>query len=875
MYDRDIVIPQVSAYEEPTGANGYQALLRGMSRTDIAELTTCLETHLNGRSALYQGPSLGSYEEIFFDLVGYAPGMNTCPADILAVVEAEAQPDPAAAPGRIDPAARALLERARAKSWQTITVPATRHCPAFRVVFDGQGRFAYERLVSTGLKERVICDGQTFWHLYPELAVGARRPVSRFHRAEFARLVPWALPPIEDLARGAHIKLVGERTVAIMPRAGSAHKAPAVYLVYLVFSEDGRLAERRVVQAASGKIIYRETYGPDGVVKRWTAEKGQVETSFNLILQDAPAPDLKPNLTQLVVVPMPLRTRDYLRRSGGAGSEGSYKAMTADAAVALMATEILLQNGAAAMQIFVERFVAKRDRRLGLYTLLATARESIRQSRMSAGRPWQKGLAQSPDGQSTGILPDYLTTDKLLAIRGPGDGFVQRLGACRNLCLWWGQIPLKMGTEEEMVRDAETVRTLAYFRQDNSPLWRWTLLTAVRFKDRGLGRGLMRQLADVYQDLDRCLAVAYASRYESARLLARAGKADAARNEFRDLFAGTARKGDLPRFDGRFYLTLKSGGKGKANWQALFEEAADHLLASGRRRAVVCLAWQCHEVGARALADRLVARALDGSSGAERKAVSLVVLQYLGYTRQYARAEALLHRLLEDADLAREPWLWRLGSVLAGKCGSAARSLQCLEKALDLEFQAPPERQMLLMVRRDYEDLLSRYGQLATACTMLEQKVPADLLARVVQAADRWRALDPNNPLPSQEAGELLLKIGARELAWDYLTALVSEQPDQAAGWIIVGDTLKRAGELDRADEAYAQGSRAEPGNPQPLLSRATLLRRMARLDQSRRLLRQIVEGQWSVAHEGIQDQARVMLEQEDMLQTPGMPVDE
>ena len=36
--------------------------------------------------------------------------------------------------------------------------------------------------------------GQTLLHLYPDLGIGARRTVSRFHRADFARLVPWALP---------------------------------------------------------------------------------------------------------------------------------------------------------------------------------------------------------------------------------------------------------------------------------------------------------------------------------------------------------------------------------------------------------------------------------------------------------------------------------------------------------------------------------------------------------------------------------------------------------------------------------------------------------------------------------------------------------
>ena len=88
------------------------------------------------------------------------------------------------------------------------------------VAFDGTGRYRYERTTSAGLREQVVCDGTSLWHLYPELGIGARRTLSRFHRRDFARLVPWALPPAEDLAHGADLVSVDERTVAIVPWRG-------------------------------------------------------------------------------------------------------------------------------------------------------------------------------------------------------------------------------------------------------------------------------------------------------------------------------------------------------------------------------------------------------------------------------------------------------------------------------------------------------------------------------------------------------------------------------------------------------------------------------------------------------------------------------
>src|SRR5207249_5351739 len=112
---------------------------------------------------------------------------------------------------------RQLFAQARVPGWQALTFPAQEGQAAFTILFDGDARYAYERVLPLGLKERVVCDGKTLQHLYPELAVGARRTVSRFHRSDFWEAVPWAVPPVEDRARGADLKVVGDRTVAVVP----------------------------------------------------------------------------------------------------------------------------------------------------------------------------------------------------------------------------------------------------------------------------------------------------------------------------------------------------------------------------------------------------------------------------------------------------------------------------------------------------------------------------------------------------------------------------------------------------------------------------------------------------------------------------------
>src|SRR5262249_25550904 len=114
-------------------------------------------------SLLYRRPFFNDDDRLFFDLVSYAPGMNTSGADVLAVLEAEAPPDAASSPGRIEPAARELIDKARAAGWQTLTLTVPHGDKPTEVVihFDGSGRYAYDRTLPLGLREQVVCDGKT------------------------------------------------------------------------------------------------------------------------------------------------------------------------------------------------------------------------------------------------------------------------------------------------------------------------------------------------------------------------------------------------------------------------------------------------------------------------------------------------------------------------------------------------------------------------------------------------------------------------------------------------------------------------------------------------------------------------------------------
>src|SRR5262249_56346867 len=121
--------------------------------------------------------------------------------------------------------------------------------------------------------------------------------------------------------------------------------------------------------------------------------------------------------------------------------------------------------------------------------------------------------------------------------------------------------------------------------------------------------------------------------------------------------------------------------------------------------------------------------------------------------------------------LAHQEWgqraaLWRLAGKLAGRRDRTARALECLEKALELEYAQLPEVIDLQAVRRDYGALLGHYQSLADAMVTLKVRPPADFLARAVRAADRWRALGRGGGGARQAGGRIRRGPGGARPGW-------------------------------------------------------------------------------------------------------------
>jgi hypothetical protein len=853
-------------------------------------VTDLMNPDLEGQSLLYRRPTFSKNSRVFRDLTTHAPAMNTTRSDILAVLEAEARPEAHTVPGRIDPAARQLIDRARAAGWQKVTIPQSEGAAKdFTVTHDGGGRFVYDRLLPTGLREQVVCDGRTLLHFYPELGIGARRRFSRFHQVELARLVPWALPRAEHLARGADLRCAGKRTVVIVPRTdnpvlGHDGKRLVGTEVQLLFAEEGRLTERRLVRVPSGKVLYWERYAADGTVRLLDGDFKELHVQRRAMAA-AGKPNLHPPLKHLVVLPLPLRTQDQVFQTRPGVEKTEEEMLEEGDALALLAVHFATGESSAADQLFRHRFRARGDRRLGFYTLLAAAgvpvgrivpADQFSVLHMQPGiipapgpgfpLPALSLLALNHKGHSVSILEThprtplarYLGVVDNAGLRVPS-ATGARLSPWENFLRRLMHLHFLSTSRNEDLSRAGIAAVIREVRKQGRDPFGWAMLSLLH--DRVAGDAANRRaLADAYKTFADFPPLAYAADYEHARGLLLDKRPGAALRSFLDLYARTRGQGVLPRIDRRFRQALRAGVREKTAadpWTRFVRQTAAGLIKQKHRPAAVALAWQCWQLGEPALARKVLTMALGRMAERERLRTTLAALDFFWRTHQDMEADQLLGRLLGDTNHARRSSLWRLGAVLAAQRRRPVRALECLERAVDLDFRQPPAVLARDKVRSDISLLLSYYMRLADAHLVANQKPARELSARVIQAVDRWRLLDPENLVACSLAAQILYKLGERELAWDYLNTPVAFFPPEAESWLGLAQALHRQEDFALAARAYEQAFTAEPANPQLLLDQAQALEQGGQQQEARRANRRLAAGPWQPKFAWIQREAR------------------
>jgi hypothetical protein len=838
-----------------------------------------------GDSLLFHRLRYSGDPRLFTDLLAYAPGLNTTEADTLAVLDAEALPELREAPGTIDREARELIEASRTAKWRKLTLGGEKGQPEQVVLFDGAGRYRYERTPAVGLHEIVTCDGETLLHQYPEIGLAARRAVTRFHRAEMSDLLPWVLPPAEDLARGVDLECVNKTTVALVPHwlrdAGKKDEAPKYVCLHLVFNDQKKLAERRLVHMPDRKTVASEKYDGKGGVRRYDDQGKEVESArLTLKVADADAPDLRPDLSGLVVVPLPYRSRDHAMRALAlnpsapldADVNGCFEYLEGDDRVTLLAALAAGGHADEARLLFRRCFAERGDTRRGLFTLLAAAGNDV-----SADPAFQERFEKEPgDGllQYLALCGNrlYKSVQQRLPLNRArsaetGRSFLRELADAQALLLRWESRSGRRVAWDRHAGDVE--RALAFLKRHPRDVLGQALL--YQMQDRSEGRTDASEerrwgtLAAEWQRVADANEDAYRPRYEQASSLKRAGKRGEAAAVFKTLYERTLEKKVLPPIDRRFKEALQDldDNHDVDDWNPLILENGRTLIKGRKYGTTVAMARQCWEIGERALAETLLTELLAAARGdANGNETTRAVIEFYAGTEQFARADALLQPLLADPKQSQDSTLWRAASRLAEQRGMETKAVADLEKALDLEYQNLPDVIDLRAWRADYAKLLDHYRKLAEGARTLKAAPPPELSARTLRAADRWRAHDPEASDACRKAAETFALLGEADLAWDYYTTTMIGRGTEASPWQGIAAELNQQGAYELADQALAVAAEADPTNAEVLWQKAKNLRQAGRGAEADRLMRRLADEKWPARYQDIRAHAQYEVKQ-------------
>jgi hypothetical protein len=337
--------------------------------------------------------------------------------------------------------------------------------------------------------------------------------------------------------------------------------------------------------------------------------------------------------------------------------------------------------------------------------------------------------------------------------------------------------------------------------------------------------------------------LALAARREAAALLVARSRLDEAAARYEALYKDAMAQGFFPTVDANVASAI-SGTKPE-KLTAFLERALTWATAGKRSEALLAIAWSAHAVSRPAIVERALL-ALPAELSPEVTATLASILPQLQLA---GRAEAVGRDLLTRPALRDQIWLHDLVGLQALAAGHPEAALADSERALALELALPAVN--LDSLRSRYEALMAIYRSLGAR---------PDLAPRILAHADRWRALDADNPALYAAVAQALLASGADEDAWEVASTAIEHHPEEGAPWSLVAGTYESAGRLERAATLYAEAARREPTDPTALLEQAHVLEKLGDKPAARAVYTRIVGGTWQDRFAGIVEQAKAAL---------------
>ena len=791
--------------------------------------------------------------DVFGDLVSHAPGMESSTADALAVLAAQQDKPPVN--GDVDPAAAKLIEQARQTGWESIEIPGGQGRPSFIIDCDGHGRMEFERTVSEGLIEQVVNDGDSLWHIYPDLKIGAKRAVSRFHRASLQTLVPWLLEPVADLRVDAHVRLFDADTVSIEPiEAGQRFMA-----VRLKF-RNGRLVRRSLVDMPSGKALLSVSYSPEGTVVVRDSENAEVRR-IAYRRSESKAPSQVPATDGILVLPLPYRPIENNKAlvDFSKALPQQLTSLTDEQFLRVFADAYASQSPYLVQMAYSAR-ASKMNKHLGLKVLLVSS-----QPRVATAQPVAK---YASEGLSVflGQLRDWKlqrNINKEFVLPKNSPKFLLRLAQAQNLSnRWASQEPLHDRTSAQI--QTEVTRAFDVIAGCTSPFLALQLLESVHRqitaapKTSPMLTALMaersRELVNKFDDLGPLVD-------RHAYWLFRNGKAEDAASVYETRIAAALSQGVTVSLNAEVREQFRKFDSVNERWTKLVLSVFDKYRRRDARTAVLEVALQSHRLGDADLATVGYEVAVNGMSLKEHPELLARCLAFHRELKQWESANELFETLVELDTYSKNFALWRSGAHLAHLSGNLELEVRRLERSVELEYTSWPEKVELQLVRQRFGELLDKFTALAKSTS---KQLPMDAVSRIIRIADRWRTLDPDVTAACQKAASALDAGGYQDFAWDYWTTPLADKPNEASAWLELARNLQQSARVDLADRAFEEAFAAEPTNGQILWEHADMLRQAKKTQKSTAVLTRLANGTWQPRFRNIQSRARQSIEESD-----------
>lgn len=814
------------------------------------------------------------------NMLSYAPGMQTSTADFLAVLAAESDPADKPVRGTIDDAARRLVERARSAGWETVSILDDRNAVKSRLTCNGAGELSFERRTADGLLEQVISDGTTLQHLYPELGIGAKRSVTRFHRKALMSMTPWLLPPVEDLTIGCDIRRVGDNTIRISriktpeldEQATNDAKSSEIFelAIELVFSDDGQLAERRLIKLSAKpepteQVLSRHIYEAGGNILILNKD-GELVSESKLQRKPIDQPGETPATDGLVILTLPYRSADSysLTLPAQPASNGSvdYSQLSEADAMKLVATHVANSSFDALWTVINQRFVAKDDCRMGFAVLLSA-------SATDNSQPIHEVASRNQGSSALGsFLVQYFDwwqgqdQNKEFVLPDSASPFLIHLADVHNLYALWSTGRATQDRTDSQV-NKELSRAIELIRKCPSKQVAWALLNVVHksidetFSKKNLHLRLAREAAS-FEDEPGLFGPA---RYARILWLISGEEEAKARSLYHSFRRDAAEAGVALPASEVIRTAFKDASGDSESWSQLILESAEPLIEQKRRLAILQLALNCAVIAEHDTARQLLNQGIKGAKLSKRPDLLITGLQCLITTDDWDQAEDFMRHLINYKSATENAALWRTASQIATALGNDDESLRRLEQAMRLEFSSLPETVNVESFRSDYNKLFDRFTSFAEAILEQGKPLPDDFVERVTQAADAWRSIDPDPTQACQRTARLLQRIGLYDPAWDYWTTPLVNTATSSAAWTNLATALTETNQIHRASQAWSEAFAAEPTNPELLWNHATLLRNNNHPEQAKKLLTQILNGKWQPRFANYKSKAKSLLQ--------------